>query len=411
MKTLPFLDGEQLLEDLETLGQIGRSAAGGVDRIAFSPTDWEGRQWVAQQMRALGMAVSTDAAGNTIGRYAGTAEELPALAMGSHTDTVPQGGIYDGALGVLGGLACIRALHAAQQRLRHPLVLINFTAEEATMAGGTLGSYALTGALNPAVIDGVAWDGQPVRSHLQAIGLDPDGVHTARQNAGNYAAFLELHIEQGATLEAHQLPIGIVEGIVGIRRYLVTFHGYANHAGTTTMERRQDALVAAAPFITYVREVAVAHGIVGTIGKLTVLPGAPNVIPGKVEVHLEIRGLADTILDQAEAQLRHAAQAASADFVAVSNKPPVQSDPRLLAAIAQACEELALPALPMPSGAGHDAMNMADLCPMAMIFVPSQQGVSHSPDEYTTPEACVDGARVLLATLLKVDAIFNKADS
>lgn len=411
MKTLPFLDGEQLLEDLETLGQIGRSAAGGVDRIAFSPTDWEGRQWVAHQMRALGMTVSTDAAGNTLGRYAGTEAALPAIAMGSHTDTVPQGGIYDGALGVLGGLACIRALHAAQQRLRHPLVLINFTAEEATMAGGTLGSYALTGALNPAVIDGVAWDGQTVRTHLQTIGLDPDEVHTAQQSANNYAAFLELHIEQGATLEAHQLPIGIVEGIVGIRRYLVTFYGYANHAGTTTMDRRQDALVAAAPFITLVRDIAVAHGIVGTIGKLTVLPGAPNVIPGKVEVHLEIRGLADVTLDQAETQLRSAAQAANADFVAVSNKPPVQSDPRLLAAIAQACEELALPALPMPSGAGHDAMNMAALCPMAMIFVPSQQGVSHSPDEYTTPEACVDGVRVLLATLLKVDAIFNKADS
>ena len=404
MSTLPFLDGEQLLEDLETLGHIGRSAVGGVERIAFSPADWAGRQWVAQQMHALGMTVQTDAAGNTIGRYAGREDALPAIAIGSHTDTVPQGGIYDGALGVLGGLACIRALHAANQRLRHPLVLINFTAEEATMAGGTLGSYALTGALNPAVIDSIAWDGQTVRTHLQAIGLDPDQLPTAKQAVGSYAAFLELHIEQGATLEARQLPIGIVEGIVGIRRYLVTFHGYANHAGTTTMDRRQDALVAAAPFITLVRDVAVAHGIVGTIGKLTVLPGAPNVIPGKVEVHLEIRGLDEAILDQAAAQLRAAAQAASADFIAVSNKPPVQSDPRLLAAIASACEELALPALPMPSGAGHDAMNMAALCPMAMIFVPSQQGVSHSPDEYTTPDACVNGARVLLATLLKVDA-------
>ena len=406
MNTLPFLDGEQLLEDLETLGQIGRATAGGLERIAFSPADWAGRRWVAQQMQALGMTVTTDAAGNTIGRYPGLVEELPAIALGSHTDTVPQGGIYDGALGVLGGLACIRALHAARQRLRHPLVLINFTAEEATMAGGTLGSYAMTGLLNPAVIDGVAWDGQPVRTHLQAIGLDPDRLPEAAENATRYAAYLELHIEQGATLEARQLPIGIVEGIVGIRRYLVTFHGYANHAGTTTMERRQDALVAAAPFITLVREVAVAHGIVGTIGKLAVLPGAPNVIPGRVEVHLEIRGLSDAVLDQAEAQLQGAAQTAKADFVQVSNKPPVQSDPRLLAAIGEACTELALPALTMPSGAGHDAMNMAALCPMAMIFVPSQAGVSHSPDEYTAPEDCVNGARVLLSTLLKVDAAF-----
>ena len=405
MNPLPFLDGEQLLEDLEALGQIGRAAAGGLERIAFSPADWAGRRWVAQQMQALGMTVSTDAAGNTMGRYPGLVEDLPAIALGSHTDTVPQGGVYDGALGVLGGLACIRALHAAQQRLRHPLVLINFSAEEATMAGGTLGSYALTGLLNPQVIDGEAWDGQLVRTHLQTIGLDPNQLQTAQQPVGSYAAFLELHIEQGATLEARQLPIGIVEGIVGIRRYLVTFHGYANHAGTTTMDRRQDALVAAAPFITLVREVAVAHGIVGTIGKLTVLPGAPNVIPGKVEVHLEIRGLVDDVLDQAEAQLRAAAHAAHAAFAAVSNKPPVQSDPRLLTAIANACADLALPALTMPSGAGHDAMNMAALCPMAMIFVPSQAGVSHSPDEYTAPEACVNGVRVLLATLLNLDEV------
>lgn len=405
MNTLPFLDGEQLLEDLETLGQIGRVPAGGLERIAFSPPDWEGRRWVAQQMQALGMTVITDAAGNTIGRYPGTEQALPAIAIGSHTDTVPQGGIYDGALGVLGGLACVRALHAAQRRLRHSLVLINFSAEEATMAGGTLGSYALTGLLNPHVIDGVAWDGQPVRTHLQTIGLDPNQFQTAQQPVGSYAAFLELHIEQGATLEARQLPIGIVEGIVGIRRYLVTFHGYANHAGTTTMDRRQDALVAAAPFITLVREVAVAHDIVGTIGKLTVLPGAPNVIPGKVEVHLEIRGLTEGVLDQAEAQLQAAAHAAHANFAAVSNKPPVQADPRLLTAIANACADLALPALTMPSGAGHDAMNMAALCPMAMIFVPSQAGVSHSPDEYTTPEACVNGAQVLLATLLNLDEI------
>ena len=405
MNPLPFLDSEQLLEDLETLGQIGRAAAGGLERIAFSPADWAGRHWVAQQMQALGMTVHMDAAGNTIGRYPGLVEALPAIALGSHTDTVPQGGVYDGALGVLGGLACIRALHAAQQRLRHPLVLINFSAEEATMAGGTLGSYALTGLLNPQVIDGEAWDGQLVRTHLQTIGLDPSQLHTAQQPVGNYAAFLELHIEQGATLEARQLPIGIVEGIVGIRRYLVTFHGYANHAGTTNMDRRQDALVAAAPFITLVREVAVAHGIVGTIGKLTVLPGAPNVIPGKVEVHLEIRGLTDDVLDQAEAQLQAAAHAAHAAFAAVSNKPPVQSDPRLLTAIAAACADLALPALTMPSGAGHDAMNMAALCPMAMIFVPSQAGVSHSPDEYTAPDACINGVRVLLATLLNLDEV------
>ena len=405
MNALPFLDGEQLLADLETLGQIGAAPdGGGLMRIAFGAADWEGRRWVAQQMHEIGLQVSSDAAGNTIGVYPGR-EALPAIAIGSHTDTVPGGGVYDGALGVLAGLACLRALHAANQRLRHPVVLINFTAEEATMAGGTLGSYAMTGLLNPRIVDQAAWDGQPVRTHLQQAGLDPARLIDAHRTEQQFAAFLELHIEQGARLETAQYPIGLVEGIVGIRRYLVTFHGYANHAGTTTMDRRQDALVAAAPFIPLVREVAIAHGIVGTIGKVAVLPGAPNVIPGKVELHLEIRGLDEAVLDQAEATLRQAAQNAGATFVPLSNKPPVKADPRLLAAIAHACDDLALPYLPMPSGAGHDAMNMAALCPMAMIFVPSRNGVSHSPDEYTAPEACVNGARVLLATLLQVDEL------
>ena len=243
MNALPFLDGEQLLADLETLGQIGAAPdGGGLMRIAFGAADWEGRRWVAQQMHEIGLQVSSDAAGNTIGVYPGR-EALPAIAIGSHTDTVPGGGVYDGALGVLAGLACLRALHAANQRLRHPVVLINFTAEEATMAGGTLGSYAMTGLLNPRIVDQAAWDGQPVRTHLQQAGLDPARLIDAHRTEQQFAAFLELHIEQGARLEAEQYPIGLVEGIVGIRRYLVTFHGYANHAGTTTMERRQDALV------------------------------------------------------------------------------------------------------------------------------------------------------------------------
>ncbi|MBX3014155.1 MAG: Zn-dependent hydrolase [Caldilineaceae bacterium] len=402
MNPLPFLDSEQLLEDLETLGQIGLGPEGGLHRIAFNPADRAGRQWVAQQMAALGMQVTTDAAGNTRGRYPGR-EALPPLAIGSHTDTVPAGGRYDGALGVLAGLACVRALHAAQQLLRHPIEVINFTAEEATMAGGTLGSYAMIGQLNPAVIDSAAWDGQPVRTHLAQAGIDPARLHEAQCTLGSYAAFLELHVEQGATLEAQQQAIGVVQGIVGIRRYLVTFHGYANHAGTTTMDRRQDALVAAAPFITFVRDRAIAHGIVGTIGKLTVLPGAPNVIPGQVEVHLEIRGLDDAVLAEVETQLRHQAQTAGADFTLLSQKPPVQADPGLLAAIVEVCQEFGFSYLTLPSGAGHDAMNMAALCPMAMIFVPSQGGVSHSPDEYTAPADCSNGACVLLATLLKLD--------
>ncbi|MEZ4674062.1 MAG: hydantoinase/carbamoylase family amidase [Caldilineaceae bacterium] len=270
---LPFLDGEQLLEDLETLGQIGRSAAGGLLRVAFNEADLAGRRWVADQCAVLGLVVTTDAAGNTIARYPGTAD-LPAIAIGSHTDTVPHGGMYDGALGVLAGLAVVRALHAANQRLRHPIELINFVAEEATMAGGTLGSHALVGSLNRATLDQPAWDGRLVRTHLTNAGLDPDRIGEAQIAGDRYAAFLELHIEQGETLAINGEAIGVVEGIVGIRRYLVTYTGYANHAGTTAMDRRQDALVAAAPFIPFVRDTAVQHEIVGTVGTIEIQPSA-----------------------------------------------------------------------------------------------------------------------------------------
>lgn len=404
MTTLPFLDGEQLLEDLEALGQIGRSTEGGLLRVAFGEADMAGRRWVTKELETLGLSVTTDAAGNTIARYAGT-EDLPAIAIGSHTDTVPHGGMYDGALGVLAGVAVLRALHNAGVRLRHPVELINFVAEEATMAGGTLGSHAMAGSLDLATLDQPAWDGQLVRNHLTNAQIDPDRIGAAAIQPGHYAAFLELHVEQGERLTLDELAVGVVEGIVGIRRYLVTYTGYANHAGTTTMDRRQDALVAAAPLIPFVRESAIRHGIVGTIGTLDIQPGAPNVIPGKVVMNLEIRGLDENVLNIAEAELQAKAEAAGAQFKPLSTKPPVQSDPRLLDALSTACEELDLSYRRMPSGAGHDAMNMAALCPMAMLFVPSKDGVSHSPDEYTAPQDCINGAQVLLAGLIKIDEI------
>jgi N-carbamoyl-L-amino-acid hydrolase len=402
MISVPALDDERLLTDFAALAQLGRGPGGALNRIAYSPADQAGRAWVADQMRALGLRVRADAAGNTIGRYPGAAD-LPPIALGSHTDTVPDGGAYDGALGVVAALACVRALHTAGMRLRHPVEVINFAAEEATMAGGTTGSQAMAGLFNLAILDKAAWDGRPVREHLLAAGLDPATFTSARRVAGSLAAYLELHIEQGDLLTAAGVPIGIVEGFVGIRRYAVTFQGYANHAGTTPMHRRQDALVAAAPFITFVRDLAVAHGVVGTIGTLTVQPGAPNVIPGRVELIVETRGLDSAVLDEVEKTLEEQARGVGAHIATVVGKPPVQADPGVVGALAAACDAIGLAALRMPSGAGHDAMCMAAICPQAMIFVPSQGGVSHSPDEYTAPEDCINGARVLLAGLLQLE--------
>ncbi|MEM7531281.1 MAG: Zn-dependent hydrolase [Chloroflexota bacterium] len=404
---LSFFDGEQLLDDLETLGQIGVSPEGGLMRIAYSEADQEGRVWVRKQMEAAGLTVETDAAGNDIGRYAGADSTLAPIALGSHTDTVPNGGRYDGALGVLAALACVRTLHAANHRLRHPVEVINFAAEEATMGVATFGSAAMTGVLTPEMLNRPAGDGRLVTAHLQEANIDPATIFDAQRANSSLAAYLELHVEQGKKLETAQVPVGVVEGIVGIRRYALTFHGYANHAGTTLMSDREDALVMAAPYILAVKTIAEDHGIVGTVGMLTVKPGAPNVIPGQVDITVEIRGLYEDVLDQVQDELALEAAKTNATFQHISTKLAVQSDPLLLEALVAACEEFDYPYQQMPSGAGHDAMLVASIAPQAMLFVPSHNGVSHSPDEYTDPESCVAGARVLLAALLKLDTMLD----
>jgi N-carbamoyl-L-amino-acid hydrolase len=392
------IDGARLLDDLEELARVGATREGGVTRIAYSDTDGAGRRVVSGWLEELGLAVRTDEAGNVIGRLAGVDPALPPIALGSHTDTVPEGGRFDGALGVVAAVACARALVTGSHRLRHPLEVIDFACEEATMAGGTLGSRAMAGQWDAAIAGAAAWDGRPVREHLLAAGLEPGRVGDAARPPRSLAAYVELHIEQGATLEQDEVDIGVVTGIVGIRRYAVTFEGEANHAGTTPMDRRRDALVAAAPFVLQVRDAAVEHGIVGTVGSLTVHPGASNVIPGKVEMTAEIRGLDDGVLDAVEAELSRVA-----DLKPVSRKEPVACSRPLLEALESACNRLELTHRRMPSGAGHDAMCIAALAPVAMLFVPSRGGVSHSSLEFTKPEHCVNGARVMLAALLDLD--------
>ena len=400
------IDGNRLVRDLETLAAIGADSQGGVTRIAYSQEDREGREWVRAEFAALGLSETTDSAGNDTWVYPGTESGLTPIALGSHTDTVPNGGRYDGALGVLSALAAVRALCQENRRLRHPVEVINFSAEEATMSGATFGSRAMAGTLAPDVVNHRAWDSRTVADHLRDAGLDPDRVTEARRTDGP-AAFLELHIEQGRRLETQRKPIGVVEGIAGIRRYEVTVNGYANHAGTTLMQDRQDALVMAAPYILQVKAVAEQHGIVGTVGKMDILPGSPNVIPGQVIINLEIRGLDEGVLDLAERQLEEEAGKLQAVFVQTSNKPSVDSDPLLVQALVTACEDNGYAYARMASGAGHDAMCMADLAPQAMLFVPSRNGVSHSPDEYTSPEDCVAGAQVLGTALLHLDGMLD----
>jgi N-carbamoyl-L-amino-acid hydrolase len=398
------LDGEELLTDLEALGQIGRTANGGLMRLAFSPADLQGRAWVRQRMASAGLTVQIDAAGNSLGWLAGADPTLPPIVLGSHTDTVPDGGRFDGALGVLAALSVVRTLRAAGSTTRHPLVVIDFSAEEATVPGGTFGSRALTGQLHPSTLTMAAWSGAPLADLLRQAAINPDSLATAVWQPGSIAAYFELHIEQGGQLAAASLPIGVVEGIVGIRRYVASFQGDANHAGTTPMAERNDALVRAAPLIGAVQQIAMAHEIVGTVGTIHVSPNAANVIPGQVQLGIEMRGLAEGVLDAAEAALREATALRGGILDRQGAKAPVPCDPQLMAVIEQSCHELGIACRRMPSGAGHDAMCMAGLGPMAMIFVPSIGGVSHAPTEATSASDCVTGARVLLRSVLAVDA-------
>jgi len=405
------LDGERLLVDLDRLGAIGADPRGGVSRVAYSVADVEGRAWVIDRMAELGMQVRRDEALNVMGRYPGREPALKPIALGSHTDTVPNGGRYDGALGVVAALACVRALHSARTELRHPVEVIDFAAEEATLGAGTLGSLAMTGRLQRGGLASLAWDGRPAVAHIRDAGLDPLSLGRAVRPRRCLAAYLELHIEQGSVLEAEGVPIGVVEGIVGIRRYVATFVGQANHAGTTSMAGRRDALVMAAHFVLGVREVAVTAAIVGTVGVLRLEPGASNVIPGRVELEAEIRGLDEETLDHVEGELSGLARRLGGELKRTSAKAPARSDARLMEAVEAACRGLDLVHRRTASGAGHDAMVIGEFIPSAMIFVPSRGGISHSSDEFTEPGHCVDGGRVLLRALLELDELLDPAAS
>jgi N-carbamoyl-L-amino-acid hydrolase len=347
-------------------------------------------------MEEAGMTVSRDAAFNSVGRYEGDDASLPPIAIGSHTDTVPGGGNYDGVLGVLSGIAVVRALHRNGTRLNHPIEVINFSGEEAVAPGGTFGSRVTTGHFDKELLEETVYSGESFRELLERAGVKIENLGTIKREMGSVAAYLELHIEQGGILDEGDIPIGVVNGIVGFRRYRLAFPGRANHAGTTPMDKRDDALVKAARFVLGVKETAEKYGIVGTVGTLKVDPGAPNVIPGSVEITFEVRGLDDSVIDQAQDSLESLSEELEASFQKYSHKPPIISDAGLVKALEAGCRKADLDYIVMPSGAGHDANLMATICPVAMLFVPNKDGISHAKEEYATPEACVNGANALL---------------
>lgn len=400
---------ERIEQRIQKLSEFGKNPEGGVSRVAFSDADIQGRKYITTLMEGAGLQVRIDSAGNILGRRAGSAPDLPPILFGSHIDSVPKGGNYDGDVGVIGAIECMEVLREQKLITRHPLELVVFSDEE----GGLVGSRAMNGELGPDALGILSHSGKTIADGIRAIGGNPDKLSEARREKGTIKAFVELHIEQGGILDSENIDIGVVEGIVGINWWDVTIEGFANHAGTTPMNKRQDAMVAAAHLTIVINKAA--SGIPGrqvaTVGRIKAEPGAPNVIPGKVILSLEIRDLSSEKIDQVYKTIHEEAKkiekltGTQIAFTAIdATAVPAPTDERIRKVITDAATQIGLSHRLMPSGAGHDAQDMAHIAPTGMIFVPSVGGISHSPKEFTTKEDMANGANVLVQTILKIDS-------
>ncbi len=404
------INQEQLNNRIARLAEIGELPNGGVRRIAYSLEDLQARELIKTWMAEAGMQVRIDAAGNIIGTYPGQVENAPTLATGSHIDTVPSGGRYDGTLGVLAGIEVARILKDNNIKLIHPLEVIVFTDEESRM----FGSKAMSGNLNNDPGYYRRDDGTEIQTCLERIGGNWEQVKTAQRSKLEIAAYVELHVEQGGVLERADKQIGVVEGIVGQNRFTITVTGSANHAGTTPMELRKDALVAASQVVLAVNKLAKSSqgNMVATVGAFNVWPNAANIVPGKVEMSLDVRDLYPyniyNLLISLQKQISIIAANTQTKIIMqpTLRVQPTLAKPEIKDAIAQVCQQLKLSYYHLPSRAGHDAQEIGKITDIGMIFVPSMAGISHSEEEYTSPEQCSQGANVLLQTLLYLDTIY-----
>ena len=390
------------------LAIFGKDNNGKGYRVAYTKGDVESRSWYIKLMTKAGLEVNIDFAGNIIGKRKGNNPALKPIAFGSHLDMVPDGGNYDGCVGSIGALETIEVLNENKIVTNHPLELIIFSNEE----GGTIGSMAMAGHVTAEGLKQVSQSGLTMAEGIKAIGGNPDSIQYSTRKKGDIKAFLELHIEQGGILEKENIQIGVVEGIVGIIHWEVTVDGFANHAGTTPMNMRHDALLASAKLIVSVNEVINSYEgkQVGTIGKIAAQPGAYNVIPGKVTMWLEIRDLSYdkiwTLFRDIEKKVAAIAVSSGTTitFVHQANESrPALTEKTIQETIAASAKALGLTTKPIQSGAGHDSQEIALVAPVGMIFIPSIGGISHSPKEFSKAGDIANGANVLLQTILKLD--------
>ena len=405
------INSKRLNQTLLNLGRIG-STPQGMQRLAFTQYDIDARDMTLSLMRSAGLHTRIDPAGNIIARKEGTSSDLAAITLGSHIDTVPNGGKYDGALGVMGAIEVAQTLEETQTKLRHPLEIAVFTNEEGTRFKRWLfGSRAMAGLLQSDDETAADDEGIPMSSRLADIGGNMLQISKAPRQVSEISAYFELHIEQGPELHQSGVPIGVVTGITGRWVYGVEIIGVANHAGTTPMSGRQDALVSASQLVLAVQRMASDLEIcrVGTVGNIQSYTNAANVIPGRISLGVEFRDVDMNCLAAADQELRKLAnQIEQKDRVTITitrfeNTESVQIKPTMQNLVEQAANLTGLSHKRLPSGAGHDAQAMANITDTAMIFVPSVNGISHAPEEYSNPEDCSNGTQVLLNLLMLAD--------
>jgi beta-ureidopropionase / N-carbamoyl-L-amino-acid hydrolase len=384
-------------------------------RRSFDANFAKGRTWLEAEFKTAGLSVAVDSGGNLIGRREGSRGGLGALVSGSHSDTVPAGGRFDGMLGLLAALEAAQSMHEQHISLLHPVEVVDFLAEEPSDFGlSCIGSRSWAGALTQSDLALRSSSNTTLASAINKLGGHAEQITKARRPHDSVAAYVELHIEQGLVLPERNASIGVVTAIAGIRRYEVTIEGRADHAGTTPMSLRQDALVGAAGVIRKVEELARTRSpqrpyLVATIGKISAEPNAINAVPGSVHMILETRSTEDAELTEFEQQLWRQIEpelkqrGLRLKVSPMSNTVPTACSPLIQEAIEQAATAAGLSSTLLPSGAGHDGVFVARIAPMGMIFVPCRDGRSHAPEEWAEPADCANGTRVLAETLILLD--------
>jgi N-carbamoyl-L-amino-acid hydrolase len=403
---------DRIRRDIDSLSQITNPGAKGYTRISFSQEDIRARDYISRMMEAeADLKVFTDAAGNMIGRREG-GSDLPCIMVGSHLDTVPSGGRFDGIAGVVSGLEVARRFKEENIELLHPLEVVVFLAEEPSPFGvSTIGSRGMAGKLNKQdLLNFKNSEGKTLFEGIREMGGDPEYIHNAKRTAKDILINLELHIEQGPVLYSKGVNIGIVTGIVGIHRGKVEISGRMDHSGTTPMSERKDALTAAAEVILSLEDICCQiKGVVGTTGTLEIYPGAANVVPSNVILGMEFRCLKQDKLDEAIAKFK-----LFVDRIRLRRKldikidiwpssDPVHFDPNIIAKLTAACHLAEIPYLELPSYAGHDASHLAEIAPTGMLFIPCKEGRSHCPEEWAELEHIGYGVDVLANTIMAID--------